>query len=300
MSGHLDHMISQSVMGAFQNVFSRLNKEHQNQLYAFKEFLRALPRPILIYQMAKVGSTSVYRSLRTAGFYPLHVHYVTEESRRHGFESYLRRGESPPIHLYVSRMLRPYLRYTSHRLKVISLVRDPVARYVSRQYQTADYLSDACTDDSDVVTGNVERTRQNIREQLAGPDAMDYTFGWFDRQIEAVLDVDVMAEPFDKERGFGLYEGPRADVLVLKLERLSDLLPTVVSDLVGRELQVTQANVRRRTKSGEEYARVKRELSLPAETIDRIYGHEWVRHFYTRDEIEAFRSRWGAEQALTQ
>jgi len=283
-----------------EKIFSSLSKKRKYRLYAFKEFLRAQLRPILIYQMAKVGSTSVYRSLRSAGLYPLHVHYLTEESVQDGFEFYLRQGATPPIHLYVSRMLCPYLRCTSHNLKVISLVRDPVARYVSRQYQTADYLSNVGADNPDVVTGDVERTRQNIREQLADPGAMDYTFGWFDRQIKTVLDVDVMAEPFDKERGFGLYEGPRADVLVLKLERLSDLLPTVVSDFVGRELQVTQANVRRRTKSGEEYARVKRELSLPAETIDRIYGHEWVRHFYTRDEIEAFRSRWGAEQALTQ
>jgi len=280
-------------------MFSKLSKKRQNQLYALKEFLRAQPRPILIYQMAKVGSRSVYRSLRAAGLYSLHVHRVTEESRLDGFEFHLRHGVVPPIHLYVSQMLRPYLRYTSHSLKFISLVRDPVARYVSNLYQKEEYLSDAGSG-LGIVTSNVEQTRQNVREQLADPGTMDYTFGWFDRQIKAVLDIDVMRKPFDKERGFKLYKGPRAEGLVLKLERLSDLLPTVVSDFVGRELQVTRANVRRQTKRGKEYARVKSELSLPTATIDRIYGHEWVHHFYTRDEIESFRSRWGKEQPLTQ
>jgi hypothetical protein len=283
-----------------QAIFSKLSKKRRYQLYALKEFLRAQPRPILVYQMAKVGSTSVYRSLRAAGLYPLHVHSVTEESCRDGFKFYSRHGATPPIHLYVSLLLRPYLRCTSHRLKVISLVRDPVARYVSKQYQTAEYLSNPDMDNLGAVAGDVERTKQNIREQLAEPGVMDYTFGWFDRQIKAMLDLDVLAEPFDKERGFGLHEGPRVDVLVLKLERLSDLIPTVVSDFVGRELQVTRANDRRQTERGDEYARVKSELLLPAATIERIYGHEWVRHFYTQDEIESFRARWGDEQALPQ
>jgi hypothetical protein len=286
-------------MKAIKKVFSKLGRKRRNQLYAVKEFLRAWPRPILIYQMGKVGSTSVYQSLRAAGLCPLHVHRVNEKSRRDGFEFYSRHGVAPPIHLYVSRLLCPYLRYTSHRLKVVSLVRDPVERFVSRLYQKSDYLPHS-VDYPDAVTDDAERTRQNIRQQLGNPDAMEYTFSWFDREIKAVLDIDVMAEPFDKDRGFGFYEGSRADVLVLKLEHLSDLLPTVVSDFVGRELRVTEANVRRQAKRGEDYARVKSELSLPPMTLDRIYSHEWVRHFYTEDEIEIFQSRWGEEHTLTQ
>lgn len=278
-----------------RNFVADLSEKRRNQVYALKEYLRAQPRPILIYQMGKVGSTSVYRSLRTAGLYPLHVHFLTEESRRRNFEFYLGHGAAPPIHLYVSRMLCPYLRYTSHRLKVISLVRDPVARYVSGEHHIADYLTQSGMNDSDVVPGDTERTRQNIREQLASPYAMDYAFGWFDRQVKSVLDVDVMAEPFNKKQGFGLYSGPRADVLVLKLERLSDLLPTVVSDFIGHKLQATRANVRRRSKRGKEYALVKNELTLPATTLERIYSHEWVQHFYTQSEITSFRSRWREE-----
>ena len=271
-------------MHLVQTIFSKLSRQRQNQLYAFKEFVRAQPRPLLIYQMAKVGSTSVYRSLRAAGLYPLHVHHVARKSCQQGIEYYLRHGAVPPIHLYVSRMLLPYLRYTSHRIKVISLVRDPVARYVSSLYQMADF--------SDIVVGEEAYTRERIREELADPNAMDYTFGWFDRQIKAVLNIDVMAGPFNKERGFGTYSGPRADVLVVKLERLSDLLPTVISDFVGHSLRPARANVRRHSEKGEEYTQEKRELSLPASTRTRIYGYDWVRHFYTKDEIKAFMSRW--------
>lgn len=271
-------------MNPDQKVFSALTQKRQNQLYALKEFVRAQPYPLLIYQMAKVGSTSVYRSMREAGLYPLHVHHIAEESYRKGMAYYLRHGAPPPIHLYVSQMLRPYLRYTSHRIQVLSLVRDPIARYVSGLYQMADF--------SDTVTGNVAHTKKQIKEELADPSAMEYTFGWFDRQIKSVLDIDVMAEPFNRERGFGQYSGPRADVLVVKLERLSDLLPTVVSDFVGCALRSIRANVRRRGARGEEYAKVKNTLSLPAAICERIYGHSWVRHFYTPEEVGAFRSKW--------
>jgi hypothetical protein len=145
---------------------------------------------------------------------------------------------------------------------------------------------------TDAVTGHVAQTRQNIAEALAEPGVMDFTFNWFDREPKEMLGVDVMDEPFDRERGFGLCEGSRATMLVLKLERLSDLLCSVVSSFVGRELHEARANQRRRSKRGEEYARLVDTLSLPAETRNRIYGHDWVSHFYTDDEIEAFHSKW--------
>ena len=261
-----------------------LSDEKRNQVYALKEFLRAQPRPILIYQMAKVGSTTVYQSLRDAGLYPLHVHSISDTARNNGFEYYRSRGEAAPIHLYVGRLLNPYLQLTSHRVRVITLVREPIARYVSGLRQMARF--------SGIFSQSVSKTQERIIERLSDPEEMEYIFGWFDQEIKNVLDVDIMKRPFNQNRGFQFLEGPRADVLVLKLERLSDLLPAVVSDFVGANLQEVRSNVGRRKKKGEKYSRVKETLQVPESIRNRIYSHEWVHHFYTEGEINSFDERW--------
>lgn len=81
-------------------------------------------------------------------------------------------------------------------------------------------------------------------------------------------------------------------MLVVKLERLSELLSTVVSDFLGSPLQNVRANIGRQKDTGNIYAEVKRTLQLPQSVCEEIYGHDWVRHFYTEEEIETFERRW--------
>ena len=272
-----------------REIASLENQKLRNQIYAFKEFMRAQPRPILVYQMAKVGSTSVYESLRKAGCFPLHVHQIAG-SRGYNTSDYVEdHGVTPTIDFYVGKLLDRYLQWTSHRIKAISLVRDPVSRYVSMLYHWNEHTSGA----SEVVSSDVEQTRQAIIQHFSQPATFEEgMYKWFDREMKVVLEVDVMDEPFNRQLGAGRFHGPRAEVLVLKLERLSDLLPTVVSDFVGAPLHEVRTNVGNRRASGNEYERIKRTLKLPKATCDRIYNHRWVRHFYTNSEIEAMKAKW--------
>ena len=40
------------------------------------------------------------------------------------------------------------------------------------------------------------------------------------------------------------------------------------------------------------YAAFRRELTLPEPYLDRVYGSRFARHFYTPDELAAFRRKW--------
>lgn len=283
-------MLTRTLEPAAAWVANLENRKLRNQIYALKDLIRAHPRPILIYQMAKVGSTTVYQSLRAAGLTPLHVHHIRERIPDEERAWHVRQGQVPTIDVFVGRLLAPYLRWTSHRLKAISLVRDPVARYLSKLYHVPGGY--------DIVSGDIDETVQAVQDRLARPEVLEEgMFSWFDREIKARLDVDIMAQPFDRERGYTRYQGPRADVLVLKLERLSDLLPTVVSDFVGTPLQEVRANVGQRKASGDAYQRAKAAFRLPEATAAWIYDHAWVRHFYTADERAAFRAKWAAARS---
>src|SRR5690554_4164522 len=85
--------------------------------------------PILVYQMAKVGSTTVQKSLQAAGFghRVLHVHFLSEDlpAKR---KDYVRSTQFPPAYHYeLSHVVRKQLtRQPRARVKIISLVRDPI------------------------------------------------------------------------------------------------------------------------------------------------------------------------------
>jgi hypothetical protein len=277
-------------MALVKNFVANLgSRQLRNRIYAVKEFVRAQPRPILVFQMAKVGSTAVCKSLQKAGLSPLHVHKIAGVADYSGSAYQELHGRAPTIDFFVGRLLGPYLQWTTHRLKVVSLVRDPVARYLSMLYHRDGYRNTSV----EAISADVERTAHNVAERLAKPATLEAgMLTWFDREMKVVFDIDVMGGPFNRRRGYGHYNGPRAETLVIKLESLSELLPTVLSDFVDAPLAEVRANVRSTKKRGDEYAQVKKMLRLSEAVLDRIYSHDWVRHFYTHEEIATFRARW--------
>ena len=97
---------------------------------------------VLVYQMAKVGSQTVVRSLRASRPRPrvFHVHTMTAGGMA-AMERFYRWSRVPSLpgagHLLVSRYLRDQMRQgvTPGRWKVVTMVRDPIARNISLIFQ---------------------------------------------------------------------------------------------------------------------------------------------------------------------
>lgn len=94
-------------------------------------------RGLLIYQMGKVGSSSVTEALDALpDVETVHIHYLQPERIHAIQESQTARGlRSPFSHLDRARLILEFFLPLQPRLDVISLVRDPVARNVSAFFQ---------------------------------------------------------------------------------------------------------------------------------------------------------------------
>lgn len=254
-----------------------------HRLRAAIELWRAGPVPILVYQMGKVGSTSVCDALSAAGLKPLQVH-VLGKNAASSRQRFVDEGQPLPYRKHLERRIAAYLEQGSARVKIITLVRDPIARAVSGSYQTAWRHSHDATD--------ATAMRAMVTKRLSRPNALAYCYRWFEEEIADVLDIDVMASPFDPELGYQEISGPRADLLILKLERLDQLWP-VIGSFVGREVTSVHSNVRAQSASGRSYRQVQQAIALPRGTVLAHYDHPWMRHFYSDSEIAAFVEKWG-------
>lgn len=250
------------------------------RLLASWQVARVLPDPILVYQMGKVGSSTVHDSLLAAGLQSIHVHFIDEAHWKSAAAMYTHKGRCLPPHFHVGQLLRWWIRWTRRPVRVVTLVRDPIARNVSSAFEVGPLQN--------VPTSDVEAAVEKITKRLHADDALSYAYGWFDREIKPVLGVDVLSHSFNRAKGFARITHSHADILVLAMERLDQLVPTVLSDFAGRPLHVEHSRVRTDTV----YTCVKRRLRLPERQVRALYDNPWMRHFYTTGDIVGFVEHW--------
>jgi hypothetical protein len=93
--------------------------------------------PIIVYQMGKVGSTSVLKMLQNAGQHErcIQLHMLSERLDR-SKTLHQKKGKPYPLHLHESEYVTKNLaKFPDRLINIIALVRDPIARQVSNIFQ---------------------------------------------------------------------------------------------------------------------------------------------------------------------
>lgn len=269
--------------------------------------------PILVYTVGKVGSTSVSKSLKASGVdrTVYHIHWLAPEqlarvdafyrARDRRYRGTVRAQRFRPEFVWLGEHLsRQIYRDPERCWQVITLVRDPVARDVSSFFQNLDSFFDYWIDDQ-LLVSEVEGVARGLVTLFleayvrgAVPIGMDGDpLGWFDRELKLVFGVDVYAAPFPKLRGFGIYDAPKAHVLVLRLEDLERSSEEAIREYMGLErFHLVRSNIGESKTYATVYRRFLELIRLPDEYLERIYASKYSTHFYSEDELARFRSRW--------
>jgi hypothetical protein len=254
---------------------------------------------VLVYQMGKVGSGSVMRALEAEAVPAFHVHNLAPDQLTRSGE--LHRNAFGRFDIdytwYIGCALSRRIQAAppGRRFRVITLVRDPIAREVSGIFQVPELYGPDLVDAERRF--DVERVLARLRVRFCEEpeNGCGYTFTWFDREVRAVLGVDVLGSPFPRERGYTVLTGERASVLVLRTEDLDQTLVPGLEELLGvrKHVAAPRANVRDdEGRAAAAYREVRERLRLPREVVRQIYAHPFVRHFYPDAMIERFAARW--------
>jgi len=179
---------------------------------ATKKFAKSpSDRRLLLYQMGKVGSTAVAESLRERGKWVLHVHSLNAATLGEGLRDAIKSNEMPApstVNGFVFARILPKL---VDELRVITLVRDPVARDLSVFFQN---LSQTEAGKRLLDAGDYAA----IRAEYLANNTLDYTLGWFDFELNRFLGIDVYAVPFDTEQGTAVFRSSSINLILLKSE----------------------------------------------------------------------------------
>lgn len=203
---------------------------------------------------------------------------------------------------------------TGEEIRVISGMRDPVARSVSWLTFMADFyghVSEPLNPRAEIRADHVVAFLRDVwRKVLQGEEPEDsfawlawYVTGayakWFDIEPAESLKIDILDRPFVPGEGARIVAENNVRVLLYRVE---DMLPGAVaySALLsaGCEFLDTQMeslpyrNTATTRRSRQLHCDVSEQLRLPRAWLDEIYHAPVMRCFYNSDEIGAFKSRW--------
>lgn len=217
---------------------------------------------ILIYQPGKVGSRSLYWSIKSYGKYVLHSHVLR------GIE-------------YEEDTLQKLLEQKS--AKVISIVRDPIGRRISEMWQNI----------PSVNRYSAKVNFAEIEQYYFGEGFENLEFDWFHEELESVLGIDVYNYSFSQKEGYSLIKNNNIQLLIMKVEQLNTL-EGVIGDFLGISgFKLQNKNISAQKRYRFAYQSYIDGFVLPKERLRQIYyENQYVNYFYTKEEIDRFYNKW--------
>lgn len=216
---------------------------------------------VLVYQMGKVGSSTIEKSIEGS------FHYHT----------LFRNPPCPPAFKVRRRGLRKVWRFlvdflvlllikSRKKVKIITLIRDPRARNVSMLFQDLPFwyveyfkrtnATARTADGSDII----KRIYKEVFPH-------EYSVEWFDKEIFRLTGIDVLNEDFDKEKGFSIYQNKNFEVLLLEMNSIDENWKNI-ERFVGRSLDIKQEN----NSEMKWYSSVYREMKQELMNMDDVHA----------------------------
>jgi hypothetical protein len=271
--------------------------------------------PVLVYQMGKVGSSSVRNALFRSPSKATRMVFMSHEllpirKRDPGaieMDEELRSAVLSEIadakrlfaelptrlrwhwlareKLYTQRIHANFIA-KGRPVNVITLVREPIAANISMFFQMFPQYVGVSQHES---THSVAQLARIFLERYVHSRPLT----WFDAELEPTLGIDVFARGFPEERGYERYDGGTVRLLVLKSELDDAAKQSAIGDFLDLEgFEMLRSNVTARKQEADLYDRFKREARFDQAFLERMYGSKYARHFYSPRELERFRARW--------
>jgi hypothetical protein len=186
------------------------------------------------------------------------------------------------------------------RWKVITLVRDPVARNLATFFENIEVVSVdsrnnwALSSEEYDFQVNVRNNDLNELIKLFFQKCRhDTPLVYYDREFKSIFDIDVYASQFPTSKGYEIYTGKHADILLIRLEDLNQCLRSAIKEFLDiNDIALKDKNIGEQKDYADLYKDFKSHISLPNSYLDKLYKSKFCTHFYEEEEISRFRSRW--------
>ena len=268
-------------------MFNQLFKKIKNRLIGHKQLIDKYkaPETIFIYQMGKVGSTTLEKSLPNA----VHIHAFFTKNHtcplrfrcqaKFGFSSFFYRAEQELLAYLLRRAFKQ-----RKSTKIITLVREPLARNISMFFHDLDaYLFAAhtnCLNTRQVALPTRDQQASVLMDVFEQEFDHNYVFNWFDNELFSMTGINIYQFPFDIDKGFSQINYNNVELICLRTDKLKQCI-VPLSEFVGNSIVLSDSNQAVSKWYGEIYQKFKTEYQPSAKWINRAKKSKFTQHFFS-------------------
>lgn len=252
---------------------------------------------VLLYQMGKVGSSSIKNGLRHINRNFFHVHSFSENVVEKQFKNYScakinskRTGENSRRKLKYF-FLRTSIKKSKTPVKIITLVREPISCSISRYFQDIHIpLFDFPITNRGTgrLTGGVDALIHDFKTRFS----YDYVLNWYDEEFKRFLGIDVFEYDFDKEKGFCFINKDNYNIMVIQMEKMNSLEDEIREFLDSDDFKIINNNMGTKKWYSSVYKEFKDTFEISENEIDELYKSKYVTHFYSDKDINTFKKKY--------
>jgi hypothetical protein len=169
-------------------------------------------------------------------------------------------------------------------LVIITMTREPIGMELSRYFFLTENIFGQRAEAS---ISSFLRFMHNEFNSAESP------LTWFDRELKGNFGIDIYSSPFDRSDGYKIYRSKNIEILVMTLEKMNQSFERAFYELLGiKGIKLNRQNLGVAFGYAEKYKRLKQELKLDEQELNRIYAKARLDHFYSDSDIDTFRAKW--------
>ncbi len=248
---------------------------------------------VLVYQMGKVGSSSIEHTLSERNIPSYHIHTFDDHEEFHMY-----RNKKDVRKFFDFKNRTAYRLVLNHRkrilkkreqIKIITLVRDPIATVLSRFFQDL-HLQFIEGKKNDAIHRDMASTYQHLQHCFENYLNLNYFAGWFDNELKRNFNIDVMHQDVDDSQPFFTFSNEQAKVILIKCEQLSSLDREIGEFLNLDNFVLKNSNEAKNKWYSHIYQYFKQHYDFS--NLFYMYDLPLYRHLYSEQEREDFKSKW--------
>lgn len=241
---------------------------------------------ILIYQMGKVGSSTLEKSISKLGIKVRHIHSFGNTSNYHFYKE----GKLREIKKIILKSIyRLTLRMRRKNIKIITLMRDPISRNISTLFQELSLMLYEHEKKNNRRKQNLHTMLDEFLEEYVDSNI---PLKWFDEELKYFMGIDLFNYPFDKEKGALYIKEGKIELLVLTAEKLNFNKDIIVKFINNESFEFINSNVSNEKWYSEINKNFKDNYKISFQKYEHFYSSKTVNYFYSKEDILNFKNKW--------
>ena len=239
--------------------------------------------PILVFTMAKVGSLSIYSSLKQRLRFSaiFHIHTLDFEKDKQNKELIRAKGIVPDSRSTIP-LINDKIINCKRDINIITLVRDPIERNLSAFFDAFYFM-----------VGEKEKDFSGDLDDLVKIYHRDfpheYAINWFDINVMNSLNIDVYKYSFPVEKGYLKLVENKYSMLILRSDLENSIKEKQIKEFLGlKEFIIRNTNVTNVLL----YNEFKRHIKFSKEYLLNQYDSKYAQHFFSEAERNRAIEKW--------